>query len=128
MSDSDDISIEYELIRDASLATVIVLTTEIAPTPADEQHVRIEGRLGPVEDEDDEDEVPVNEVEHYAFPFVYVIGVLSFADARPRGASGMHFKEKDDWIVGDMLRHLRFEGESSTSTPTTCAVGASRRS
>jgi hypothetical protein len=68
--------------------------------------VRIEGRLGLEEDEDGE---PVNDSEHYAFGFIYALGVLSFADARPRGISGMHFEEKDDWSVGDMLRRLRFE-------------------
>jgi len=35
--------------------------------------------------------------------------VLSFADARPRGHSGIDFAEADDWFVGDMLRHLKFE-------------------
>ncbi len=44
-----------------------------------------------------------------ALPLIYALGVLSFADARPRGASDMHYAETDDWMVGDMLRHLRFE-------------------
>ena len=44
-----------------------------------------------------------------AFALVYGIGVLSFADARPRGVSGMHFKDDDQWYVGDMLRGLKFE-------------------
>jgi len=106
MSESEDIPIEYELIRDAALANVVVLDTQIAPTTGDDKHVRIEGRLGLAEDEDGE---PESDVEHFAFPFIYVIGVLSFTDARPRGVSDMHFEEKDDWMVGDMLRRLRFE-------------------
>ena len=44
-----------------------------------------------------------------AFALIYGLGVLSFADARPRGVSGMHFQEDDQWYVGDMLRHLRYE-------------------
>ncbi len=48
-------------------------------------------------------------VEWSAFGLIYALGVLSFANARPRGVSGMDFEEKDDWLVGDMLKHLRFE-------------------
>lgn len=101
--------IEYELLYDATLARLIVSETKITPTVSDDdKHVRIEGRFGPAED-DDEDEEPGSDVEHYAFGLIYALGVLSFADARPRGVSDMHFQEKDDWTVGDMLRHLRFE-------------------
>lgn len=98
--------IEYELLRDATLAEIWVPKTEINPTSGDDKHVQIEGRLGLEEDDDGE---PVNDAEHCAFGFIYALGVLSFADARPRGVSGMHFEEKDDWAVGDMLRRLRFE-------------------
>jgi hypothetical protein len=40
---------------------------------------------------------------------MFVLGALSFRDARPRGVPDMHFVEKDDWTSADMLRHLRFE-------------------
>ena len=76
------------------------------PTSADDRHLLIEGRLGIEEDEDGE---PHNDAERCALGFIYALGVLSFADARPRGVSGMHFDQKDDWSVGDMLRRLRFE-------------------
>ncbi|MBK6463384.1 MAG: hypothetical protein IPF92_20605 [Myxococcales bacterium] len=106
MNDQDE-PIEYELLRQAALAEIVVDDTQINPTTADDRHVRIEGRLGLEEDEDGE---PDSDVEHYAFGFIYALGVLSFADARPRGNSGMDFEEKDDWAVSDMLRRLRFEG------------------
>jgi len=106
MTDPEQPAIEYELLRQATLAEIVVADTQINPTSADDKHVRIEGRLGLDEDDDGE---PANEAEHYAFGFIYALGVLSFADARPRGASGMHFEETDDWAAGDMLRHLRFE-------------------
>ena len=67
--------------------------------------MHIEGRLGLDENDDGE---PTNEAEYYAFGFIYA-RVRSFTDARPRGASEMHFEEADDWAAGDMLRHLRFE-------------------
>lgn len=44
-----------------------------------------------------------------AFSLIYALGVLSFDDARPRGVSGMDFTDDDQWGVGDMLQHLRFE-------------------
>jgi hypothetical protein len=54
-----------------------VTEAQINPTSADDKHVRINGRLGLEEDEDGE---PVND----AVGFIYALGVLSFADARPR--------------------------------------------
>jgi hypothetical protein len=106
MSEPDEPPIEYELLRDATRAEIGVVATQINPTSADDKHVRIEGRLGLDEDEHGE---PVNDAEHCAFGFIYALGVLSFTDARPRGVSGTHFEENDDWSVADMLRHLRFE-------------------
>jgi hypothetical protein len=44
-----------------------------------------------------------------AVPLIYAIGLLSFADARPRGSSGIDFEEKDQWTVADMASRLRFE-------------------
>lgn len=63
--------------------------TRRSPTPTicDDKHVRIEGRLGLEEDEDGE---PVNDAEHYAFGFIYALGVLSFADARAPWPSRVH--------------------------------------
>lgn len=100
--------IEYELLQDAALATFIVSETVISPTFGDDdKHVRIEGRFGP--EGDDEDGEPGSDVEHYAFGLIFALGVLSFADARPRGVSGIDYRDDDDWTVGDMLRRLRFE-------------------
>jgi hypothetical protein len=44
-----------------------------------------------------------------AWGLIFAIGVLSFADARPRGISDMDFVDGDEWQVGDMLKHLSFE-------------------
>jgi hypothetical protein len=54
-----------------------------------------------------------------ALGFLFAIGVLSFADARPRGASEMHYQEQDEFGVGDFLNclshsvggHLRFDAD-----------------
>lgn len=93
-------SIEHELLKTAMAVEVTVTGTTITPTSTGDRHVRMEGRLGDDEDED---------VEWGAFGFIYAIGLLSFHDARPRGHSGMHFKEHDPWTAADMQRHLRYE-------------------
>lgn len=44
-----------------------------------------------------------------AFGFVFVIGVLSFADARPREMSVIEYAEADAFQVGDLISCLRWE-------------------
>src|SRR5213592_320491 len=97
---SPDEPIEHELLRNAVAAEVTVTSSEVSPTSTGDRYVRIEGRLG-----DDEE----SHVEWAAVGFIYAIGVLSFAAARPRGVSGMHFEEHDQWTAADLLRHLRYE-------------------
>ena len=82
------------------VAEVTVTSSEVSPTSTGDRYVRIEGRLG-----DDE----TGDVEWAAVGFIYAIGVLSFAAARPRGVSGMHFEPQDQWTAADLLRHLRYE-------------------
>lgn len=92
--------IEHELIKNAMLAEVSVSTVDIAPTSTGDRHMRIEGRLGDEENAD---------VEWAAFGFVYVLGLLSFDAARPRGYSEADFEPGDEWTAADMQRHLRYE-------------------
>lgn len=100
MTDEPQVAIEFEWIKDALAADVEIRKTEINPTTDDDKHVRIEGRLGGEEDDD---------VAWAALPVIYVLGALSFEDARPRGYSEADFVKKDAWKAEDMLRHLRFE-------------------
>jgi len=66
---------------------------------------------------DDDDAFPSD--DSGALGFLFAIGVLSFADARPRGASEMHYQEQDEFGVGDFLNclshsvggHLRFDAD-----------------
>ena len=95
-----DEPIEHELLRNAVAAEVTVTNADVSPTSTGDRYVRIDGRLG-----DDEE----RHVEWAAVGFIYAIGVLSFAAARPRGVSGMHFEEHDQWTAADLLRHLRYE-------------------
>jgi hypothetical protein len=92
--------VEFDLVRSATCVEIKVTKTEKQPTSADDWHVRIEGRIG---DEDDED------VEFAGMGLIYVLGLLSFADARPRGYSEGDFIATDEWTAADILRHFRFE-------------------
>lgn len=49
------------------------------------------------------------DVETSAFGIVYTLSLLSFRDARPAGASEMHYQDSDAWFAIDMLRLLRFQ-------------------
>jgi hypothetical protein len=44
-----------------------------------------------------------------AIPLAYAIAALSFADARPRGASDVDYREGDEWRLADLAQRLRFE-------------------
>jgi hypothetical protein len=97
---SSELSIEQELLRDAVTAEIKVTKTNANPTPGDDWHVVIEARVGDEEETD---------VEWAAFGLIFALGLLSFADARPRGMSENDYREDDEWSIADMLRHLRFE-------------------
>jgi hypothetical protein len=98
MTDENE-PIELKLARDGTLfESIEILNTKVEPTVGNEDwHVRIELQL-------DEEMVAT-----CALGFLYVIGVLSFHDGRPRGGSGMWFEDEDQFTAADMLRHTTFE-------------------
>jgi hypothetical protein len=95
----EDGPVEHKLARDGTLfENIEVLNTKIESTVGNEDwHVRIDLQL-------DEDLVAT-----CAFGFLYVIGVLSFHDGRPRGASGTWFEDEDQFNAADMLQYTTFE-------------------
>jgi hypothetical protein len=95
---TEEDNIEHKLGRDGTLFEIEILSTKIEPTVGDEDwHVRIELQL-------DEELVAT-----CAFGFLFVVGVLSFHDGRPRGVSGQWFEDQDQFTAADMLRHTDFE-------------------
>jgi hypothetical protein len=93
-----DAPIEQDLIRDGILFEEIeILDQKIVPTVGNEDWaVTIEFRV--------EEDL----VETCAFGLIYVLGLLSFHDGRPRGVSGEWFEDDDQFTAADMLRHLKF--------------------
>lgn len=96
MSEDAPTRYELELIED-----LLALELQVVETKRSEFHGTVHMKMTLREDPEI--------LATCAFALVYGIGVLSFADARPRGVSGMHFKDDDQWYVGDMLRGLKFE-------------------
>lgn len=99
----DDLPIEFELIKDTMALDLQVFDTKVEHFE-DNIHVKIVMQDAP--DEDGEDS---NVIESSAWGLIYALSGLSFTDARPRGISDIDYIDKDDWRVGDLLRHLRFE-------------------
>jgi len=97
-----DAPIEHELVRNGTLfENLEILNTRIEPTVDNEDVIvtidfRVEAEL----------------VETCAFGLLYVLGLLSFHDGRPRGISGQWFEDDDHFTAGDMLRHLHFESDT----------------
>ncbi len=96
--EEDDVPIEYRLVRDGTVVEFEVVDSKIEPTVGDEDwHVRMELRV--------DDEL----IECCGFGLIFVLGMLSFHDGRPRGDSGKFFVDDDEWNVADMLARIRFE-------------------
>jgi len=106
MAKEADFTAGLELVKTGTLAKFEVTSTNIEPVLGDETLcVRIEMLLGDPEDEDGD---PEREVEWAAFGFMFVLAMLSFNDARPRGYSEKEFIERDELTVADFLGGLRF--------------------
>lgn len=95
--DDDTPPIEHELISNGLLFDEIeILDTKITPTVGDEDlHVEIKLQA--------DEEL----IESTGFALIYVLGLLSFADARPRGVSGHWYEDDDQFTADDMLRRLQ---------------------
>jgi hypothetical protein len=95
-----------ELLKTGTLAEFETVGTKVEPAPDGEtKHVRIEMRL---KCSDDEEREPEDEVESFGIGFMFVLAVMSFHDAGPRGYSEKLFVDEDEFTVGDFVNALRF--------------------
>jgi len=102
---TDDQAAALELIRSGTLVEFRILDVQVQPAPDEAEFgVRIELQLGTQE----EGEELSNDVEWGVFGFLFVLGMLSFADARPRGLSEAQFRENDEFCMADFLQGLTF--------------------
>ena len=104
MSKDVDRSAGFALLETGTLAKFEVTSTLVEPSPDGETCVvRIELQLGEPGEDDGEDEV-----EWAAFGFMFVLALLSFHDARPRGYSEKDYIERDELTVDDFHAGLRY--------------------
>ncbi|MEP7245278.1 MAG: hypothetical protein ABI885_16600, partial [Gammaproteobacteria bacterium] len=104
-------TIGYELLRTGTLVSFRIVTEEVLNAPADDAEFGVRVLLKFVADDEvegDEDDVAENTAEWGSFGFMFVLGVLSFAEAKPRSASVLEYEEKDEFRIGDFLERLRF--------------------
>jgi hypothetical protein len=104
--------IGYELLKTATLVSFRIINEEVLNAPADEAEFGLRLQLKFVADdednEEDEDDVAENTAEWGAFGFIFVLGVLSFAEAKPRNLSELEYEEKDEFTLADFIERLRF--------------------
>jgi hypothetical protein len=103
---SEDRSAGEGLLRTGVIVPVRIVEESVMPG-ADEGEFALRLALS-FDDEDSPEDDRADVVEWGALGFLFVIGVLSFADARPRGFSGAEYVERDEFRVADFLAGLKF--------------------
>lgn len=96
----------HKLVETGALINFEVTKQDIQPTVDGENlHIKIDLQMV------DENKKPTEEdVEWGAFGFIFVLAVLSFDAARPRGISDIDFEDKDQFTVADLFDCLEFAG------------------
>jgi hypothetical protein len=103
--------IGYELLKTGTLATFRIVAEEVLSAPDEAEFgLRLQLKFVPDEgdEEQDEDEAAEDTAEWGAFGFMFVLGVLSFAEAKSRNASVIDYQEKDEFRLADFIERLRF--------------------
>jgi hypothetical protein len=115
MRPQDDRLAAHELLRTAAIVPFTVTADEVIPgSDEGEFALRLELSFSG-EDSPEEDRADV--AEWGALGFLFAVGLLSFADARPRGASDAEFDPNDEFRLADFVAALTFrQGELQLDT------------
>src|SRR6266571_3462184 len=109
---SDAQIIGYELLKTGTLVAFRIVEEEVLSAPDEAEFgLRLQLKFVPDDEDDeqqDEDNAAEDTAEWGAFGFIFVVGVLSFADARPRNASVRDYQEKDEFRLADFIEGLGF--------------------
>jgi len=104
---NEDKTTGHRLLETGAVVGFQIVDTKVVPSTDRETFaVLVQLVLG---EGDEEDEDPADVVEWGAFGFIFVLAVLSYADARPRGVSGIDYVEDDQFRVSDLVDGLSFE-------------------
>lgn len=106
MRSQDERHAAHELLRAAAIVPLTVVAHEVIPgTDEGEFALRLEFCFA---DEESPEEDRADIVEWGALGFLFAVGVLSFAGARPRGFSDAEFDPNDEFRVADFIAALKF--------------------
>jgi hypothetical protein len=108
---NDTYMIGANLLKTGTLVSFRIVEEEVLPAHDEAEFgMRVLLKFVPEEGEDDQDEDDVAEdtAEWGAFGFMFVLGVLSFDEAKPRNLSTRDYHEKDEFNVADFIERLRF--------------------
>ncbi|SRR6266436_41656 len=102
--------IGYELLKTGTLVSFRIVEEEVLSAPDEAEFgLRLQLKFVPDEEdeEQDEDDAAEDTAEWGSFGFMFVVGVLSFAEAKPRNASVLDYEEKDEFRLADFIGCLR---------------------
>jgi len=106
MRPQDDRQMALELLRTGAVVPVTIIAQEVIQGGDDAEFaLRLELSF---QDEDSPEEDRDDVVEWGALGFLYAVGLLSFADARPRGFSEADFDPDDEFGLADLVAALGF--------------------
>src|SRR6266545_1648526 len=98
MHPQDDRQAAHELLRAAAVVPFTVTAHEVIPgSDQGEFALRLELSFA---DEESPEEDRADVTEWGALGFLFAVGLLSFADARPRGFSDAEFDPNDEFQLG----------------------------
>jgi hypothetical protein len=105
MTDKDRFA-AHRLLETGTLVEFSIVKQSVDAGPDDAEFAV---RVDLVFNADDEEGIEAEDIAEWgAFGFMFVLGVLSFADGRPRESSIIDYAENDEFGVSDFLEHLRF--------------------
>jgi hypothetical protein len=104
--------IGYELLQTGTLVSFRIVEEVVLEAPDEAEFgLRLQLKFVPNEEDeeqDDEDDAAEDTAEWGVFGFMFVIAVLSFAEAKPRNASVVEYEETDEFRLADFIEGLRF--------------------
>ena len=106
MRSLEDHQAALQLLRTAALVPFTVIAHEVIPG-SDEGEFALRLELSFADEESPEDD-RADVVEWGALGFLFAVGALSFADARPRGLSDAEFNPNDEFQLADFVAALKF--------------------
>jgi hypothetical protein len=106
---SEGRSTEHDLLKTGLAVGFRIVSEEVLTAPDAEFGMRLELKFV-AEDDDaqDEDDAAEETAEWGSLGFMFVLGALSFADAKPRNLSVADYSEKDNFGLADFVQGLQF--------------------